>query len=183
MKGLIFKSYTGGWAAKYLHYAEDISSNKSVVAPASFWLELPLHPDNVVGNNNSSLYWEGKEVSFSIVGLDYDEVADKWYNMVAMIHPDQPSKSAIEMLSDEVIDELYSQYESEHSFATALSIHPMFYNGTLIADNSITPENPGELLTKDAFVDGMEKGTLWKWSKAYEVLFIYISKQKLNGTT
>lgn len=84
MKGIIFKNLQGNWAVKYLHNADNIASDGTRLSnPATFWLQLPIHPSNLV--QSSFLPFEGKEVDFNIVGLDYDEVADKWYNMVAHI--------------------------------------------------------------------------------------------------
>ena len=76
------------------------------------------------------------------------------------------------------IDELYSQYESEHSFRCTRYIHPMFYNGTFSKDNSYQPEKPEPLMTKEEFINELNDSES-KWSFGLEVLFFYLFKKTL----
>jgi hypothetical protein len=81
------------------------------------------------------------------------------------------------------LDELYSSYESDHSMETVRWLHPMFQNGTFSENNSYQPPNPGELLSKDEFIDKLntcDKEFGEKWNLALRVLFSYISKQNRN---
>jgi len=76
------------------------------------------------------------------------------------------------------IDELYSQYEADHSLRNIIYIHPMFYNGTFSEDNSCIPDEPEELLTKEEFESKLEDID-YKWRFGLEVLYCYIMKQSL----
>lgn len=82
-------------------------------------------------------------------------------------------------MEDIVYNELYLQYEADHSLRSVAHIHPMFYNGTVSKTNEIQTEKPEPLLTKEEFID--EINTLnSKWSFAAEVLAIYLMRNETN---
>lgn len=81
---------------------------------------------------------------------------------------------------NEVMDEVYSQYESDHSLRSVIYIHPMFYNGTFSENNSYQPDKPEELLTKEEFINKIDEDITSRWSTAASVLFHYILKQNGN---
>ena len=83
-----------------------------------------------------------------------------------------------ETIVNEILNELYLQYEAENSMETVRYLHPMFYNGTFSKNNEYQPEKPEPLLTKDEFFDKMNKNSDFKWGFAFQSLFIYISKQE-----
>lgn len=86
-------------------------------------------------------------------------------------------------IHDEVVNDLYLQYEVDHDMAYIRYIHPMFYNGTFSRDNSHQPEKPEPLLSKEEFANKLEAyDPENKWQNGYEVLFSYIARLRRNET-
>ncbi len=83
---------------------------------------------------------------------------------------------------EKTLDELYSYYEAEHSLQNVGHHHPMFYNGTYCENNSYQPPKPDELMTKEEFILKLNsESEEYGWNMALQVLYNYISKQKLNN--
>jgi hypothetical protein len=85
------------------------------------------------------------------------------------------SKMTNEEIYDEVIDELYHQYCSEHDMDIMRHIHPMFRNGSFSEDYPI-PEKPEPLMSKEEFSNNIEDDE--KWGLAFDVLVSYIYKKE-----
>lgn len=80
---------------------------------------------------------------------------------------------------EEIIDQLYTCYESEISLQTIAYIHPMFYNGTFSENNSYQPTKPDQLLTKEEFIIKLNnESPIYRWNTAFQVLFNYMVKHK-----
>jgi hypothetical protein len=102
MKGILFRNLAGKWSVKYPSVGESISSvSKRSTDKGSYWLQLPIHPEHISRYVNDSFFVEGNEIDFEIAGLDYDEVADKWYNMVAYITEWPDKKDGWDVIFDE----------------------------------------------------------------------------------
>lgn len=93
----------------------------------------------------------------------------------------------VEDVHNEVIGDLYRQYELDHEMDVMRYHHPMFYNGTFSKDNSYQPEKPKDLLGKNDFDDMINEHNAdmlgehdpdSKWRHGYEVLFSYIAKSR-----
>ena len=77
-----------------------------------------------------------------------------------------------------IINELYSCYESEHSFHTVRYLHPMYYNGSFSENNSYQPPEPEKLMTKEEFILKLNnESDEYRWNTAFQVLYNHISKQ------
>jgi len=83
-----------------------------------------------------------------------------------------------EELFNKVVDEIYSQYKADHSMQFSRHIHPMFYNGTFSENNEYVPEEPEPLLSKEEFIEKLKNDEDFKWFFAFEVLYLYLAKQK-----
>lgn len=80
-------------------------------------------------------------------------------------------------INDEVVNDLYHQYECDHDMDVMRYHHPMFYNGTFCKDNSYQPPEPEPLLSKEEFAKKLESyDHADKWTIGYEVLFSYIAR-------
>lgn len=80
-------------------------------------------------------------------------------------------------LINHIYDSLYYQYECDHSLSMNRYIHPMFYNGTFSENNEYQPENPGEIMSKEEFIENLDNGES-KWSIGFEILYLYLKKQE-----
>lgn len=89
-----------------------------------------------------------------------------------------------EGIHEEVIDDLYIQYDLDHIMAVTRHIHPMFYNGTFSRDNSYQPEKPEPLLSKEEFEKKlMLYDFVDKWTTGYEILYSYIARLRKRAAT
>lgn len=82
-----------------------------------------------------------------------------------------------EKIINETIDELYSQYEIDHSMRSTIYVHPMFYNGTFSKNNEYQLEEPEPLLSKEEFTRKITLEPDSKWGFGFQILYLYISKQ------
>jgi hypothetical protein len=81
----------------------------------------------------------------------------------------------------DIIDELYSYYESEISLQNVVYTHPMFYNNSFSKNNQYHPPKPNELMTKDEFILKMKNESCeYRWNTALQVLYNHISKTEFN---
>ena len=81
-------------------------------------------------------------------------------------------------LMNKVIDEVYSQYETDHSFEVSCYHHPMFYNGTFSENNEYKPKKPELLMTRQEFIEKLNDKDS-EWLMGVQVLYIYLSREKI----
>jgi len=73
--------------------------------------------------------------------------------------------------NEKVIDELFRQYELDHSLRSVAYNHPMFYNETFSENNQYQPEKPEVILNKEDFINEL-KNEDNKWAFGYQVLYL-----------
>ena len=76
----------------------------------------------------------------------------------------------------EVLDTIYDCYKLDNDMDWQRHTHPMFYNGSFSKDYS-PPPKPESLMEKEEFIKWVSTDETI-WTKAMEVLMIYISKQR-----
>lgn len=87
-----------------------------------------------------------------------------------------------EELIKDIIDDVYSYYEAEHSLQNLMHNHPMFYNGTFTEDNSYQPDEPEPLLTRKEFEEVIANDLKSRWATSVQCLYNYRAKeQKLKS--
>jgi len=89
----------------------------------------------------------------------------------------QSDEEIHKVVIEEVMDELYFQYESDHGFRMTVYTHPSFYNGTVGNEN--LPDKPELLMTKEQFIEEVNNNSKSKWFHGAEVLYSYIFRQHI----
>jgi len=74
-----------------------------------------------------------------------------------------------------VCDTIYDCYKLDNDMEHTRYIHPMFYNGSFSKDYPLPPK-PKPLMEREVFIEWIGKEET-EWTKAIEVLGVYIMRQ------